>query len=405
MQDLPVLNIKDFSYELPDERIALYPLKERDASKLLVYSKGEIHHAVFKNIPEYLPEDSLLVFNDTKVVQARLLFTRKTSGIIEVFCLEPLSPHREMSQAMQQKERTVWRCMAKKLKRWQPGEVLYIPLPPYGKLEARLISKEGKFADVEFSWEPKELSWAQVLEIAGKVPLPPYLHRTAEDKDKETYQTVYANTVGAVAAPTAGLHFTKNLLEKLGEKGIDSATVTLHVSAGTFQPVEVENALHHPMHNEQIVFEKSLIEKLSTSVKFIIPVGTTSLRALESLYWFGVKLVNFPATDRFFIPSMLPYSDELQNKSVSRQYAMKAILSWMKERDIKTLFGQTEIFIFPGYKFRMAGGLITNFHQPQSTLILLVAAMIGEKWREIYKEALNKDYRFLSYGDGSLLLP
>jgi S-adenosylmethionine:tRNA ribosyltransferase-isomerase len=405
MKELPVLNIKDYSYELPDGRIALYPLAERDASKLLVYRKGEIHHAVFKNISEYLPNDSLLVFNDTKVVQARLLFTRKTSGIVEVFCLEPLSPHREMSQAMQQRERTVWRCMAKKLKRWQPGEILYIPLPPYGKLEAKLISKEGKFADVEFSWEPKELSWAQVLELAGKVPLPPYLHRTAEEKDKETYQTVYANVEGAVAAPTAGLHFTKELLEKLENKGVEKATVTLHVSAGTFQPVEVENALHHPMHNEQIVFVKNLIEKLSESDKFIIPVGTTSLRALESLYWFGVQIVNFPGTEKFFIPSMLPYSDELKNKKIPRKDAMKAIMNWMKDKDIETLFGQTEIFIFPGYQFRMAGGLITNFHQPQSTLILLVAAMIGEKWREIYNEALKKDYRFLSYGDGSLLLP
>lgn len=405
MNNLPVLNIKDYSYELPDGQIALYPLEERDASKLLIYRKGEIVHSVFKNIPTYLPEDALLVFNDTKVVQARLIFTRKTSGIVEVFCLEPLSPQQEMSQAMQQRGRTTWRCMAKKLKRWQPGEVVYLPLPPYGKLEAKLISKTGKFADVEFSWEPEELSWAQVLELAGKVPLPPYLHRTAEEKDKETYQTVYANAEGAVAAPTAGLHFTNELLGKLEESGVDKATVTLHVSAGTFQPVEVENALHHPMHNEQIVFDKSLIEKLSVTNKFIIPVGTTSLRALESLYWFGVQLVNFPATDRFFVPSMLPYSGELKNKEVSRSESMKAVLGWMNERNIDTLFGQTEIFIFPGYKFRMAGGLITNFHQPQSTLILLVAAMIGNDWRRIYNEALMNNYRFLSYGDGSLLLP
>ena len=289
------INIKDYNYELPEERIATYPLAERSASKLLVYRKGDISHRHFYELPDMLDGDYFLVRNITKVVQARLLFTRKTSGIVEVFCLEPLMPYTEMSLAMQQKGWCVWKCMAKKLKRWKQGEKLYIPLPPYGKLEAELLNRDGKFCEVKFSWEPENHTWAQVLELAGKVPLPPYIHRDAEEKDKDTYQTTYAREDGAVAAPTAGLHFTPEIEKKLLEKGVEIGEVTLHVSAGTFQAVEEENALEHPMHREQIVFEKELIEKLANTDKKIIAVGTTSLRALESLYWFGVSLTSPPS--------------------------------------------------------------------------------------------------------------
>ena len=403
------IDIKEYDYPLTEDRIAAYPLEERSNSKLLVYEKESIAHRHFFDLPDLLPENVLLVRNITKVVQARLLFTRKTSGIVEVFCLEPLQPYTEMSLAMQQKGWCVWKCMAKKLKRWKVGEKLYIPLPPRGKFEAELLNRDGKFCEVKFTWEPEELSWAQVLDLAGKVPLPPYIHREAEENDKNTYQTIYAKEEGAVAAPTAGLHFTPEIEKKLQAKGIELASVTLHVSAGTFQAVEEENALNHPMHREQIVFEKEFIEKLADTDKKIIAVGTTSLRALESLYWFGVSLMNNQAQEEFFISKMQPYETSplppSKGEWLARNDSMNAILLWMNERDIQTLIGHTEIMIFPGYKFKIVSGLITNFHQPQSTLLLLVSALIGDDWKRVYNEALKNDYRFLSYGDSSLLLP
>ena len=452
------IDIKEYDYPLAEDRIAAYPLEERSNSKLLVYDKGSISHRHFYDLPDLLPENVLLVRNITKVVQARLLFTRKTSGIVEVFCLEPLQPHTEMSLAMQQKGWCVWMCMAKKLKRWKVGEKLYIPLPPRGKFEAELLNRDGKFCEVKFTWEPEELTWAQVLDLAGKVPLPPYIHRDAEEKDKDTYQTIYAKEEGAVAAPTAGLHFTPEIEKKLQAKGIELASVTLHVSAGTFQAVEEENALNHPMHREQIVFEKEFIEKLANTDKKIIAVGTTSLRALESLYWFGAKITSaqnaspssslsqgeggqlappqpspkgreknsalevLPSGEdlggaEFFVSKMQPYEtspmpvasgDSLRKSKgelLTRNGSMNAILQWMEERDIQTLIGHTEIMIFPGYEFKIVSGLITNFHQPQSTLLLLVSALIGDDWKRVYNEALKNDYRFLSYGDSSLLLP
>ncbi len=403
------IDIKEYDYPLTEERIAAYPLEERSNSKLLVYEKGSISHRHFYDLPYLLPENVLLVRNITKVVQARLLFTRKTSGIVEVFCLEPLEPHTEMSLAMQQKGWCIWKCMAKKLKRWKVGEKLYIPLPPRGKFEAELLNRDGKFCEVKFTWEPEELTWAQVLDIAGKVPLPPYIHRDAEEKDKDTYQTIYAKEEGAVAAPTAGLHFTPEIEKKLGEKGIEVASVTLHVSAGTFQAVEEENALNHPMHREQIVFEKEFIEQLANTDKKIIAVGTTSLRALESLYWFGESLIANPTQNDFFVSKMQSYETSplppSKGECLARNGSMNAIHAWMDERNIQTLIGHTEIMIFPGYEFKIVSGLITNFHQPQSTLLLLVSALIGDDWKRVYGEALKNNYRFLSYGDSSLLLP
>jgi S-adenosylmethionine:tRNA ribosyltransferase-isomerase len=407
---LPI-SIKEYDYPLPEEKIAIRPLFERDASKLLVYNKGAISHRNFKELPSLLPENALLVRNITRVVQARLIFTKKTGGEVEVFCLEPLEPSSEMSLAMQQKGWCTWKCMAKKLKRWKEGEKVSLNWGDDSQLEAELLEKDGKFCRIKFTWIG-ELSWAQVLEIAGKVPLPPYIHRKADEKDKTSYQTIYAERDGAVAAPTAGLHFTPEIEKFLEKKGIETEAITLHVSAGTFQPVEEENAIDHAMHREEIIFEKDFIEKLSGTDKAVICVGTTSLRAIESLYWFGVALIENPGLNKFFISKMQPYKGEEKPhrflKPVRLNNSNKplnAILTWMKERNLETLTGHTEIFIFSGYKFQIARGLLTNFHQPQSTLLLLVSAFIGDDWKKVYEEALANDYRFLSYGDSSLLLP
>jgi S-adenosylmethionine:tRNA ribosyltransferase-isomerase len=395
----PVL--ADYNYELPEDRIAKYPLHERDMAKLLIYHGGEIKHKVFKDLADYLPDNSLLVFNNTRVVQARLFFKRNTGATIEVFCLKPLEPYTEISQAMQAKGYAVWECMGGKQKRWKEGEIITLELPS-GQLWAKLLEKDGRIVKVSFTW-PDTMSWAEVLEAAGHVPLPPYIDRTDNTEDKEEYQTVFAKEKGAVAAPTAGLHFTDALLEKLKQGGVAAAELTLHVGAGTFQPVEVEDVLQHPMHNEQITFDRAFIELIRDCDKKIIQVGTTSMRAMESLYWFACKIEEDSEIETFFIPKLYPY--EYQGRLLSRKEAMQNVLSWMRIRSLDTIWGQTEIFIFPGNKFKMSDGLITNFHLPQSTLLMLVSALIGDDWKRIYAEAMEKDYRFLSYGDGSLLLP
>lgn len=399
MMQAPVL--ADYNYELPEARIAKYPLHERDMAKLLVYNSGAISHAVFRDLADFLPRDSLLVFNNTRVVQARLFFKRDTGATIEVFCLKPLEPFTEISQAMQVKGKAVWECMGGNQKRWKVGEIIALQLQS-GQLGAELLEKDGRMVKVAFTW-PENMSWAEVLEAAGHVPLPPYIDRDDNDEDKEEYQTVFAKQKGAVAAPTAGLHFTDTLLKKLKQREVATAELTLHVGAGTFQPVEVENVLQHPMHNEQITFDRAFIELIRDCDKKIIQVGTTSMRAMESLYWFGCRIQENAETDTFFIPKLYPY--EYQGKELSRKEAMQYVLDWMEKRKLQTIWGQTEIFIFPGYKFRMSDGLITNFHLPQSTLLMLVSALIGDDWKRIYAEAMEKDYRFLSYGDGSLLLP
>ncbi|MCX6352232.1 MAG: S-adenosylmethionine:tRNA ribosyltransferase-isomerase [Bacteroidetes bacterium] len=395
------IDINDYDYPLPEAQIATHPLAERDAAKLLVVRGGETIHSTFKSLADYLPADCLLIRNDTRVVQARLLFKRKTEGVIEVFCLKPLAPHTEINQAMQQRGYCVWQCLAKKLKKWAVGEEIYLKINDLN-LIAELISRDGKYANVKFSWQPENMSWVEVLDLAGKIPLPPYIHRDAEENDKEDYQTIYAVNKGAVAAPTAGLHFTPELISKIKDKGISIENITLHISAGTFQPVEVENAIEHPMHTEELVFNKDFMERMTTNKKRIIPAGTTTLRALESLYWFGVILENDSSAE-FFIPSLLPYQF-LKVETISSQKSFKNILDWMEKRNLETLIGHTEIFIFPSYEFKVCGGLITNFHQPKSTLLLLVSAMIGDRWKTIYQEAVNNNYRFLSYGDGMVIL-
>jgi len=395
--------LSDYNYPLPEDRIAMHPLPERDAAKMMVYpgEAKDIVHTQFRNLADYLPADTLLILNDTRVVHARLLFQRHTGALVEVFCLHPVAPYTEMNLAMQVTSTTTWECMAGNQRRWKTGETLTMPMGNEGKLFAKLLEKKGREVIVEFSWEPTGMSWAQVLEKAGKMPLPPYIHREADAQDEEEYQTVFAKEQGAVAAPTAGLHITDVLLKKLTDKGIDTAYVTLHVGAGTFQPVEHENVLEHPMHKEQLMFSRELIEKLASDNKTVVALGTTAMRALESLYWFGHQLETAPNTESFFVRKLQPYEP---GETITLTRAMQNILGWLNKHNKTTLTGETEIFIFPSYTFRVCNGLITNFHQPQSTLLMLVSAFIGEDWKKMYRIALENDYRFLSYGDGMLLM-
>jgi S-adenosylmethionine:tRNA ribosyltransferase-isomerase len=397
------LSLSDFSYHLPEDRIAQHPLPVRDEARLLVYHAGHIKHSIFRAAPDFIPPDSLLIFNDTQVVQARLFFQRDTGSVIEVFCLKPIEPYVEMSQAMQAGAATIWECMVGNARKWKENVTLEKSLENGITLRATLLSKDGRYGKVHFEWEPGNITWSHILEIAGRIPLPPYINRELEENDKDEYQTVYAKHEGAVAAPTAGLHFTDGLIEKIKAGGTAIGWVTLHVSAGTFQPIENENVLEHPMHNEQVVVSRETIEKLAGS-KNVISVGTTSARTLESLYWFGHKLLAHGDAEEFFIEKLYPYN-HLKDWLPSQEESMHAILNWMDSRELSQLWGRTEIFIFPGYQYHICKGLFTNFHLPQSTLILLVAALIGKDWKKVYDEALKENYRFLSYGDGSLLIP
>ncbi len=387
--------IKDYWYDLPPDRIAQYPLAERDRSRLLVFKDGIIEHKQFTKINEYLPRQSTLFFNDTKVIPARLYFQKETGAIIELFLLSPISPSSLVQQAMEASSRSQWQCTIGNLKRWSENTTL-IKKTEELTLSADLVNREQGI--VEFNWQPESKSFAEVINLMGFTPLPPYLNREAEERDRETYQTVYSHQEGAVAAPTAGLHFTKQILDDLHAKGHSTEFLTLHVSAGTFQPVKVENALEHRMHKEQVVVTRKNIEAL-LAARSIVAVGTTSMRTLESLYWYGVKLMNHPDAT-FEITQYDPYT--LRN-DINKEEAFKAILDILDKKDMDTITGETSIYIVPGYSFRVVEALITNFHQPGSTLILLVAAFIGPAWKKVYHEALGHAYRFLSYGDGSVL--
>lgn len=401
------LRLKEFDYNLPEEKIAQYPLQERDEAKMLVYREGEIAHSHFKNLDEWLPSNSLMVFNDTKVFHARLIFQKETGAEIEVFCLEPAQKHREVNLVMWDKGESTWQCMVRNLKKWPEDEFISMSKHVDKKkvtLKAKLESKGGERNTVHFEWKPKAYSFATILDIFGEVPLPPYIDREPEKQDDEAYQTVFAQRAGAVAAPTAGLHFTEQLLQRIQEKGVDDDYITLHVGAGTFKPVETDRIPDHAIHSEQVLVRWENLQNLKHANGPIIPVGTTSLRALESIYWFGVKLLSHKGGREFFIPKLMPYeykTDELPSVKDS----LDAIISEMEERGAHQIAGNTEIFILPSYEFKMADALITNYHMPRSTLIMLIAAFIGEDWKTLYKEALENDYRFLSYGDGSLLFP
>jgi S-adenosylmethionine:tRNA ribosyltransferase-isomerase len=390
------LKTSDYNYPLPQENIALYPLARRDASKLLVYDRGRITHSSFTSLDKYLPPEAFLFFNDTKVIPARLLFRKDTGAVIEVFLLNPVTPSAIPADAMASTSGCSWQCTIGNLKRWPTGTALHLTTNGLG-LEARL--RDGATGIVEFTWTSSH-TFAEVLLRIGEMPLPPYLKRAAETIDRERYQTIYSRFEGAVAAPTAGLHFTEEVFRKLKSKDIGWDFVTLHVSAGTFLPIKTEDPLEHHMHKEQIIVTRNNIGNLMNSPRLITAVGTTSMRTLESVYWFGAKLLQHP--DSEFV---IHQSDVSTIQRVAPEVALAAVDRYMQSRQLEHLIGETSIFITPGYNFRICKALITNFHQPGSTLIMLVAAFVGEDWRKIYDEALKDNYRFLSYGDGSLLIP
>lgn len=399
--EIPKIDLKEYEYTLPEDRIAKFPLEKRDASKLLHVQNGKIEHLHFYNLPDLLPADTLLVYNDTKVIPARLIFQRETGARIEIFLLQPIAPTTVISEIMLAKHPVTWETMIGNVKKWKNGEILKGQVRVKGKeivLSAELIELEKKA--VRFSWYDPEIAFVDLVEASGEVPLPPYLNRKPNEADKSRYQTVYSKKEGAVAAPTAGLHFTEEIFEKLRTKGIQEAQLTLHVSAGTFQPIKAENVIEHPMHSEQIQITRETVEKLLIQNGKTVAVGTTSVRTLESLFWYGVKLLE-GKSEGFLIEKLFAY--QTRTLIPTKKEAMNAILDYMKKNKLESILGSTEIFIFPGYQYRMVDGLITNFHQPGSTLILLIATILGDKWKTVYQEALDKDYRFLSYGDSSLL--
>ncbi len=401
---LPIIKLEDYIYELPQEKIAQFPLEDRSASKLLVYKKGTIKHAQFNGIEAHIPKNSLLFFNDTKVIPARLHFQKETGAHIEIFLLNPEAPVTDIALAMQQSSGCVWRCMIGNFKKWKGEQTLTTNITAKGIAISVTVAIENREKQtIKFTWNNGQAKFVDIIEAFGKVPLPPYITRVAENTDKLRYQTVYSKNNGAVAAPTAGLHFTKEVIKKLENKGCHFEYITLHVGAGTFQPIKEENVLDHPMHREQISVSIDNINSIISQQENIIATGTTSMRILESLFWFGVTILASNESE-LQISKLAPYQYNDADLP-SRSTAFKAIQTLMTENKLTKISGYTEIMIFPGYKFRVCDGLITNFHMPGSTLILLIAAFIGKDWKKIYNEALNNEYRFLSYGDSSLLLP
>ena len=398
------LTISDYTYFLPDERIAKNPLPQRDDSKLLVYRNGTISESAYKQLASHLPNNSLLVFNNTKVVEARILFNKTTGGEIEVFCLEPDDIYADITTAMLQKGKVLWKCLVGGAKKWKET-FLTKQILDSGKvinLSVQKVERRNDYFLLELSWDDESLTFVEILHLAGLIPLPPYLNRNAEETDKETYQTIYAKHDGSVAAPTAGLHFTNELFESLSEKGIKKEFVTLHVGAGTFKPVKAATMEEHEMHAEFIDVSIDLIKTLLESKDSIIPVGTTSLRTLETLYWLGVKINH---QSDFSIEEGLGQWDAYNLPQYNlKEVALASLINWMIRQNMKQLITKTQLLIAPNYQLRIAKALITNFHQPQSTLLLLVAAIIGNDWRRMYDYALNNDFRFLSYGDGCLLI-
>lgn len=399
------IQIADYNYPLPDERIAKFPLSERDSSKLLVYRNGEVSEDKFTSLPNYLPKGALMVFNNTKVIQARLHFRKETGATIEVFCLEPAAPN-DYALNFQTTERTSWYCLVGNLKRWKSG-TLSRTVSVKGKevtFTATRTGEHGTSHKVEFQWNCNEVTFADILEAVGELPIPPYLNRETQESDKRTYQTVYSKIKGSVAAPTAGLHFTEQVLASLDKAGIEREELTLHVGAGTFKPVKSEDIGGHEMHSEYIVVKRQTIEKLIQHEGKAIAVGTTSVRTLESLYYIGLKLATNPnaTEDELHVNQWEPYAEDTpQMTSVD---ALKHILTYLDRNRLAALHTSTQIIIAPGYDYHIVRRIVTNFHQPQSTLLLLVSAFVKGDWRKIYDYALSHDFRFLSYGDSSLLV-
>ena len=404
------LSIHDFAYSLPAGRIAPEPLPDRAASRLLVSRDGHITDKVFRDLPGELPAGALLIFNDTRVVRARLLARRPTGGLVELFCLEPVAPHRSLELALQQTARCTWRCLVGNGRRWKDGPVTLdftTADDQPATLHARRREQEAGTALIDFTWQPAQLPFAEVLRAAGHLPLPPYIDRPDTAADAVRYQTVYAAAEGAVAAPTAGLHFTPEVLAELAARGFATGHVTLHVGAGTFQPVKADRMAGHPMHTEPILVTAALLRQLlAHRPRPVIAVGTTSLRTLETLFWLGAGLLLHPTeASELLVTQWQPYEQAEAALCISPEAALKALLGYLEARGTETLEASTRLLIAPGYRFRLVDGLITNFHQPESTLLLLVAALLGPGWLAVYEHALAHDYRFLSYGDSSLLLP
>lgn len=405
MQHPRHLRIEDYTYDLPEERIARYPLAQRDASRLLVLKDCRLEEHIFSALPEQLPAGTLLVYNQTRVVHARLLFRKPTGGTIEVFCLEPDDRYTDVQTAMLQKGAVYWKCLVGGAAKWKPGMQLEMQHPESGLLLTASVANRqpGSFI-ILLRWNDDALSFAEVLHLMGRVPLPPYLHREAESSDENRYQTIFAKDEGSVAAPTAALHFTEAVLEKLQEKEVATAHVTLHVGAGTFRPVKSPTMEEHDMHAEWIEVEAPLVRQLlDHHSRGIVAVGTTSMRTLESLYWIGRKLFlgQEISLQGIAVEQWEPY--DTGGMEVSTEDALKALLLYMEQLPGGRLVTRTRIIIAPGYVFRVVKGLVTNFHQPQSTLLLLVAALVGENWKKVYAYAMENGFRFLSYGDSSLL--
>lgn len=408
------IRIEDYDYPLPDHRIAKFPLAERDSSKLLVYRGGEVTEDTFHNLPSYLPQGALMVFNNTRVIQARLHFHKDTGALIEVFLLEPAFPV-EYQENFASKEKCTWYCLVGNSKKWKGGALCH-ELEVGGKtvhLSAERIGTHGTSQEILFEWDG-EVTWAEILDVMGELPIPPYLNRDTEESDKQTYQTVYSKIKGSVAAPTAGLHFTDRVLSALDEAGIDREEVTLHVGAGTFKPVKSDEIGGHDMHTEHIAVRRQTIEKLLAHGGEAIAVGTTSVRTLESLYYMGVLSEKIKVNsekygqgdgEELHVPQWMPYEYAQEEKQMTTIEALQSLLNYMDANHMDVLHSSTQIIIAPGYEYHIVRRMVTNFHQPKSTLLLLVSAFVKGDWHTIYDYALAHDFRFLSYGDSSLLIP
>lgn len=405
MEETKHIKISDYNYPLPDERIAKFPLPVRDQSKLLVYRHGEVSETRFTSLPDYLETGELMIFNNTKVIQARLHFRKETGALIEIFCLEPIQPN-DYVLNFQQTSHAAWLCMIGNLKKWKEGS-LHKEMNVKGHtitLTATRGECRGTSHWVDFTWDNPEITFADILEVFGELPIPPYLNRETQESDKETYQTVYSKIKGSVAAPTAGLHFTERVLQALRDKGVDLEEVTLHVGAGTFKPVKSEEIEGHEMHTEYISVNRQTIEKLIAHGGKAIAVGTTSVRTLESLYYIGVTIASHPdaGQEELHVRQWQPYETHPTMTTVE---SLQQILDYMKRHELEALHTSTQIIIAPGYTYHIVQKMVTNFHQPQSTLLLLVSAFVKGDWQTIYDYALAHDFRFLSYGDSSLLIP
>ena len=411
------IQISDYNYPLPEERIAKFPMAERDHSKLLVYNQGEVGEDVFYNLPKYLPEGALMVFNNTKVIQARLHFRKATGALIEVFLLEPAFPA-DYEQVFQTTERCRWLCLVGNQKKWKEGTLTRTLTVRDEQQEvcATRIGEQGTSQLIEFTWSGG-MSFAEVIDVMGELPIPPYLNRETQESDKTTYQTVYSKIKGSVAAPTAGLHFTERVLKDIDQRGIEREELTLHVGAGTFKPVKSDTIGEHEMHTEFVAVRRHTIERLIAHGGSAIAVGTTSVRTLESLYYMGLKVMRNPdiAEEELHVNQWEPYGGaalnekgEMRNEECSSSNvlsSLQALLDWMIRKELTVLHSSTQIIIAPGYEYKIVKMLVTNFHQPQSTLLLLVSAFVKGDWHKIYDYALAHDFRFLSYGDSSLLIP